>query len=354
MSSRMPCPKCGSGGTNLIDRSTAWNPTPNGVEYSCHMCGFRLYGQKAMDKVTEYRAMQANREALLKSMQEQEAKRLAEARSREAQLRKGISSIRKEEAVKLSPPDIQAEKVTRQAEELRAKKEQEERLAAEELRRKGEEEEARIAREVAEEARKVRAEQARLAWEQEEARSAARREQASQKAARWAEIEVMREREAIRIAQTRVLQDRERGARYRAKKRAERLAAKATEASVVEVKTPEVEVPETLEAPAPEWRIVESSYTEIIAEITPAYPVTHLNLDLNIGDLSPVLEIHVSEPEQEAPQSSKCAWHECDKPHTEISKYCSRNCSVKNSRARDRERARARKMGTLDVASSAK
>ena len=301
--------------------------------------------------------MQANREALLKSMQEQEAKRLAEARSREAQLRKGISTIRKEEAAKLSPPDIQAaelilqaEKVTRQAEELRAKKEQEERLAAEELRRKEEEEEARIAREVAEEARKIRAEQARLAWEQEEARIAARREHARQQAARWAEIELMREREAIRIAQIRVLQDRERGARYRAKKRAERLAAKATEASVVEVKTPEVEVPETLDAPAPEFRIVESSYTEI----TPAYPVTYLNLDFNIGDLSPVLEIHVSEPEQDAPQSSKCAWHECDKPHTEISKYCSRDCSVKNSRARDRERARARKMGTLDVASSAK
>ena len=263
--------------------------------------------------------MQANREALLKSMQEQEAKRLAEARSREAQLRKGISTIRKEEAVKLSPPDIQAaelilqaEKVTRQAEELRAKKEAEDRLAAEELQRK---EEA--------EAAKARA--------QEEARLAKQRELAEEKAARWAVIEGMRKRDVLRVESLRKEMKRERDARYRENKRA-RLAEK-TEAAV---KTP--------------WRIVESSSTEIITEITPAYPVTHLNLDLNIGDLPPVLEIHVSEPEQEAPQSSKCAWHECDKPHTEISKYCSRNCSVKNSRARDR----ARKMGTLDMATSAK
>lgn len=283
--------------------------------------------------------MQESREALLKFMQEKEAKRLAEARSREAQLRKGISSIRKEEAVKLSPQDIAAaELIVRQAEEAeRAKKEEESRLAAED-----------------EEARKIRAEQAKIAWEQEEARSAALRELASQQAARWAEIELMREREAIRIAQNRVLQDRERGARYRAKKRAERLAAKAMEASVVEVEVPEVEVSETLEAPAPEWRSVESSPTEIITEITPAYPVTHLNLDFNIGDLPPVLELRVSEPEEETPQSDKCAWHECDKPHTDISKYCSRDCSVKNSRARDRARARARKIGTLDMATSAK
>jgi len=306
------------------------------------MCGFRLYGQKAIDKVQEYRSMQGSREALLKFIQEKEAKRMAEVHSREAQLRKGISSIRKE-AVKPSPQEIAAaELIARQAEEARFAREAE----AEEAERAKKEEESRLAAE-AEEARKIRAEQAKLAWEQEEARSAARREHARQQAARWAEIELMREREAIRIAQIRVLQDRERGARYRAKKRAERLAAKA-------VGVPEVEVPETLEVSAPELRIVESSPTEIIMEITPAYPVSPLNLEFNIGDLPPVLEIRVSEPEEETPQSDKCAWHECDKPHTEISKYCSRNCSVKNSRARDRARARTRKIGTLNMASSAK
>lgn len=272
MSSRMPCPKCGGGGATLIDRRTAWKPTPNGVEYSCTICGFRQYGQKAMANVIgframeyramEYRAMQEYREALLKSMLEKQAQRLAEARSREAQLRKGISTIRKEEA--------------------------------------------RIPREA----------ESRLAEEAEEARRASLREYESQQAA----LRALYLGEATRIAETRALQGRERGARYRAKKRAERLAATATE---------------------PALRSGDVSPTELLTEVPPAYPVVHLNL---------VLEVRVSEPGEEAPESDKCAWHECYKPHTDISKYCSRDCSVKNSRAR----ARARKMGPLDLASSAK
>ena len=33
-----------------------------------------------------------------------------------------------------------------------------------------------------------------------------------------------------------------------------------------------------------------------------------------------------------------CAWHECGKPSSEKSKYCSRNCSNKNARARYKAR----------------
>ena len=38
---------------------------------------------------------------------------------------------------------------------------------------------------------------------------------------------------------------------------------------------------------------------------------------------------------------AKCAWHECNEPASKKSKYCSRNCSNKNARARYKARKAA-------------
>ena len=104
----MPCPKCGSKSTSLTLNSTnPWDPYPNGVEYSCYMCGLRLYGQKAVDKVEEWRAMAPTREQLLSQLREQEAQRLARARLREALLKGELAGIRVQEAPEKvqAPPD---------------------------------------------------------------------------------------------------------------------------------------------------------------------------------------------------------------------------------------------------------
>jgi hypothetical protein len=101
----MPCPKCGSKNTSLsLRQSNFWAPYPDGVEYSCYMCGLRLYGQKAIDKVEEWKAMSPTREQLLSQLREQEAQRLARTRLREELLRGELAGIRVQEA----PEKVQA------------------------------------------------------------------------------------------------------------------------------------------------------------------------------------------------------------------------------------------------------
>jgi hypothetical protein len=107
MTERMPCPKCSGKNTSFTNSGdNPWNPYPSGVEYSCMLCGFRLYGQKAIDKVEEWRAGAKMREELLAKMRAEEARRSAELRSRltEKSLLEGIREIRAQETIRAEAP----------------------------------------------------------------------------------------------------------------------------------------------------------------------------------------------------------------------------------------------------------
>ena len=115
---RMPCPKCSSKNTSLsLRQNNLWAPYPDGVEYSCYMCGLRLYGQKAIDKVEEWKAMAPTREQLLSQLREQEAQRLARTRLREELLRGELAGIRVQEAPEKAqaPVEKQAAPAKKQA-----------------------------------------------------------------------------------------------------------------------------------------------------------------------------------------------------------------------------------------------
>jgi hypothetical protein len=92
MPERVPCPKCSSLSTSLVNKPLFWGKFPDGVEFSCTMCGLLLYGQKALDMVEEWRVN--SRDALMASLKSKESERLSGARSRESALRRGITDIR--------------------------------------------------------------------------------------------------------------------------------------------------------------------------------------------------------------------------------------------------------------------
>ena len=51
-----------------------------------------------------------------------------------------------------------------------------------------------------------------------------------------------------------------------------------------------------------------------------------------------VVRTKFKDPVVDTDKNAVCAWHECDSPATGKSKYCSRNCSNKNARARYKAR----------------
>jgi hypothetical protein len=103
-----------------------------------------------------------------------------------------------------------------------------------------------------------------------------------------------------------------------------------------------------------------------VVEVTPAYPITHLN----IGDLSPVAEVVVEvvepepviepepEPEPEVvvevvqpdPEYPKCAWPRCKNLAMGLSKYCCRTCSNLNAHQREALVKAARKAAAQQAA----
>ncbi len=95
MVDRTPCPKCGSQNTSFTNTTPIWGKFPDGVEFSCMMCGQRLYGQKALDWVGE-KQTEMQRQSLTETLRQQEARRLLEAKGREASLRLQVSVLRAE------------------------------------------------------------------------------------------------------------------------------------------------------------------------------------------------------------------------------------------------------------------
>jgi hypothetical protein len=111
MAERVLCSKCGSSNTSLVNQTPAWGRFPEGVEFSCMMCGLRLYGQKALDRAEEWQAEMQQREALMTLMRQQEARRISEAKIREASLRLQVSALRAEK-LEVKPPEVKPPEVT--------------------------------------------------------------------------------------------------------------------------------------------------------------------------------------------------------------------------------------------------
>ena len=266
------CPKCESRSLHFqhARHPFMWGSTE--LRASCYTCGLVKYGEPAVRQAFESQLAQWQRKQ-------------DEARAFQVALEKE-----------------RAERAAREAEEAaRLRREQEARLAREQ-------EEARLAREQEEAERKVREEQERIERERTEARIARERELARERAARWAEIEVMRKRDAERQANLQRELKRERDIRYREKKRA-RLAA----SPVAALPTPPIPTPPVA---AVEVSVVEVSVVE------------------EVGSVSLPM----------------CAWTGCANHATPNSKYCSRTCSNNNAHARYKARRAATPPAPLALA----
>lgn len=271
------CPKCDSGSLHFqrTKHPFMWGKTD--LQFSCFTCGLVKYGEPAIRQAFE------------------------------AALAKWERQGKEEAAFQVSVDKERAERVAREVEATRLRREQEARqqVEVEAKRAKEAKEAARLAREqkkvqAQEEAeRKVREEQEeqeRVVRERDAARLAREQELARERAARWAEIEVMRKRDAERQANLQRELKRERDARYREKKRG------GLAASPVAV----------LPTPAP--------------ALTPA-PVQVAGETLN-ETLSATLSA-----------TKNCAWQGCANEARVNSIYCSRTCNNHNAHARAAARA---------------
>lgn len=272
------CPKCA--GTSLHFQKTRhpymWGK--DDLQVHCYTCGTVKYGEVAIRQVFEPQfarwQRQHNEEMAFQVALEKER---VERRAREA------------EAARLILEQEAREEAERKAQE-KARRERDREEAA---RLAHEQEQARLARvreeqalrEKEEQERAAREEQERVLRERHEAHLARERARARERTARWADIEVMRKRDAARMEELRRTLKRERDARYRENKRAQRAA--------LAVAAPTLPTP-----PAPPV-VVEEKVEEI-------------------GSVSLPM----------------CAWTGCTNHATPTSKYCSRTCSNNNARAR--------------------
>ena len=262
------CPKCDSGSLHFqrTKHPFMWGKTD--LQFSCFTCGLVKYGEPAIRQAFE------------------------------GALAKWERQWKEEVAFQVSVDKERAERVAREVETTRLRREQEARqqVEVEAKRAKEAKEAARTAREQKkvqaqeEAARKVREEQERIVRERDAALLAREQELARERAARWAEIEVMRKRDAERQANLQRELKRERDTRYREKKRAARLSL-----SPVAV------------LPAPVSQ--------------PAAPVV---VEVEVGVVEEVGSVSLP----------MCAWTGCANHATPTSKYCSRTCSNNNARAR--------------------
>lgn len=240
-----------------------WGKTD--LQFSCFTCGLVKYGEPAIRQAFE------------------------------GALAKWERQWKEEVAFQVSVDKERAERVAREVETTRLRREQEARqqVEVEAKRVKEAKEAARLAREQKkvqaqeEAARKVREEQERIVRERDAALLAREQELARERAARWAEIEVMRKRDAERQANLQRELKRERDTRYREKKRGGLAAS-----PVAVLPTP---------APAP----------------TPA-PVQVAGETLN----------------ETLSATKNCAWHGCANEARVNSIYCSRTCNNHNAHAR--------------------
>ena len=246
-----------------------WGKTD--LQFSCFTCGLVKYGEPAIRQAFE------------------------------AALAKWERQGKEEAAFQVTLEKERAERVAREVEATRLRREQEARQQAEDEAKRAKEakEAARLAREqkkvqAQEEAeRKVREEQERIVHERDAARLAREQELARERAARWAEIEVMRKRDAERQANLQRELKRERDARYREKKRGGLAAS----------------------------------------------PVAVLPVPAPLPAVSVVAEVEGVVEEVGSVSLPMCAWTGCANHATPTSKYCSRTCNNHNAHARAYARA---------------
>lgn len=259
------CPKCDSGSLHFqrTKHPFMWGKTD--LQFSCFTCGLVKYGEPAIRQAFEGALAKWHRQG------QQEA------------------------AFQVSLDKERAERVAREVETTRLRREQEARqqVEVEAKRAKEAKEAARLAREQ----KKVQAQEEaeRKVRERDAALLAREQELARERAARWAEIEVMRKRDAERQANLQRELKRERDTRYREKKRGG-LAA-----------SPVAVLPASAPALTPVQVAVETSVT-----------------------LSETLSA-----------TKNCAWHGCANEARVNSIYCSRTCNNHNAHARARAHARA-------------